>query len=73
MSVASTANATAKAKPICLTSTTLVIMKAPKTTIMIATAAVMTSAVCTRPAVTAARLSRVRVHSSFMREMRKTS
>jgi hypothetical protein len=47
--------------------------KLPKTNTMISAAAVMTLAVTARPSATEVRLSPVRVHSSRMRESRKTS
>src|SRR5215216_150124 len=70
---ASSRIATARPSPNCCSMRSGLSRKAPKTTIMIAPAAVITLPVVARPSRTAACASRLRCHSSCMRETRNTS
>ena len=65
--------AEAKPTPIIASARSLPIAKAPKTAIMMIAAAVTTRPVIARPCWTAYLASLVCVHSSCMRETRKTS
>ncbi|PWG11793.1 hypothetical protein DF268_19715 [Streptomyces sp. V2] len=73
MTTASRRIATARPSPNCWSMRSGLRTKAPKTTIMMAAAAVMTLPVEASPSRTDRAGSLVRVHSSWMRETRKTS
>jgi len=73
MTSASTSTATARPRPNCCSILSGLSTNALNTTIMIAAAAVITAPMWPMPSRTASWASRVRCHSSCMRDARSTS